>query len=350
MTHDEPLRDNKGFHPILEREHPYTFVDVCMQAWPGAGFGVAHRHGVSTIAVTAFRPQAELADALEGLMHWHAIARNHENVQIATSVADIRDARSKGHLGLVLAAQGGDFIGRALHRVEAFHRLGLRMMLFAYNASNALCDGALDRTSSGLTRFGAAVVAECNRLGLLIDATHVGARASLQMIDESEHPITFSHSNADVLSPSLRNISDEQIKACVERGGVIGLAPFGPLVMKPGQTTWPSLDDFLDHVDHVVQITGTMASIGIGTDMSLGTYHIAPPDPWGDIGYPDIGGRYAEHVTGDRRSPKRALRDFNSYAHIWRLIDGLQARGYGDDDVAAVLGENYLALFERVWP
>jgi membrane dipeptidase len=135
----------------------------------------------------------------------------------------------------------------------------------------------------------------------------------------------------------------------VRRGGVIGLAPFGPLVMKPGQTSWPSLGHFLDHVDHVVQLTGTMASIGMGTDMSLGTCEIHPPDPWGDAGYPDIGAVYAEHVSGDRRSPQRALPDFNSYAHVWRLIDALQRRGYADDDVAAFLGGNYLSLFERVW-
>ena len=109
------------------------------------------------------------------------------------------------------------------------------------------------------------------------------------------------------------------------------------------------MNDFIDHVDHVVQLTGTMASVGIGTDMSLGTYEVHPPDPWPQPDYPDIGARYARHVSGDRRSPKRALADFNSYAHLPRLVDALQARGYDDDAVRALLGGNLLGLFRRVW-
>jgi membrane dipeptidase len=197
---DEPLRENKGFHPLLERDRPFTFVDACLQAWPDADFANAHRHGVNAFAVTSFRPRAELQDAFEGLMFWHAIARQHANIVVATSAAGIREARAQGRLALVLAPQGGDFVGRALHRVEAFHRLGLRMMLFAYNSTNSLCDGALDTTDSGLTRFGQAVTRECNRLGLLVDCTHIGERASPQVIDESGDHVTFSHSNASALA------------------------------------------------------------------------------------------------------------------------------------------------------
>jgi membrane dipeptidase len=202
-----------------------------MQAWPDADFANAHRHGANALAVTAWRPHDDVVNALEGVMFWHLIERKYPNVVIAWSADDVRAAKINGQIALIISAQGGDFIANKIHRVEAFHRLGLRMMLFAYNASNAICDGALDRTTSGLTRFGRMVVAECNRLGVLIDCTHVGEQASLQIIDESAEPVIFSHSNANTISPSLRNISDEQILACVPRGGVIGLAPFGPLVI-----------------------------------------------------------------------------------------------------------------------
>lgn len=350
MTGDPPdLRPNKGFHPLLDPDPGYLFVDACMQAWPDADWPVAHRHGVSAIAVTAWRPHDEGLAALDGVMHWHAVVRRHDNLVLARTADDVANAHRDRRLALVLAAQGGDFVGGKVHRVEAFHQLGLRMMLFAYNASNALADGALDRTSSGLTRLGVAVVRECNRLGILIDGTHVGERATIDLIETSEHPIVFSHSNASALVPSPRNISDEQIRRCVERGGVVALAPFGPLVMRPDATSWPTTNDFIDHVDHVVQLTGTMASVGIGTDMSLGTYEVHPPDPWPQPDYPDIGARYARFVTGDRRSPKRALADFNSYAHLPRLVDALQARGYDDDAVRALLGGNLLGLFRRVW-
>src|SRR5690606_26588031 len=130
-------------------------------------------------------------------------------------------------------------------------------MIPAYNNSNQICDGCLDRTDSGLTRFGELVVEECNRVGLLLDCTHVGKRATLEIIDRSSQPVVFSHSNPRAVAESPRNIDDEQIKACAARGGVIGLAPFGPLVMRSGQREWPSLNDFIDHVDYVVQLVGS---------------------------------------------------------------------------------------------
>ncbi|HET8984546.1 MAG TPA: membrane dipeptidase [Trueperaceae bacterium] len=347
--HPEGLRRNKGFHPILEREHPYIFIDACMQAWPDADFANAHRHGATAMSITAFMPHDELPAALENLMYWHLVARKHPNTLVATSADDIRAAKRDGRVAFILHAQDGDFINQKLHRLEAFYRLGLRMILFAYNASNSIADGTLDRTSSGLTRFGQLVVEECNRLGMVIDCTHIGKNATLQIIDKSADPVVFTHSNPNAIAPNPRNIDDDQILACAGRGGVIALAPFGPLVLKPGQQTWPSVDDFLDHVDHVAQLTGGTAAIGIGTDMSIGTYPLHGHDPWGEPDYPDVGGEYARWVCGDSRSPMRALSDFNTYAQVWTLIDKLSGRGYSDDDIGGMLGENMLRVFDAVW-
>ena len=349
VEHPEGLRVNKGFHPILAKDHPYIFVDACMQAWPDADFANAHRHGATAMSVTAFMPHDELPAALEGLMYWHLVARQHPNTLVATSAEDIRDAKRDDRVAFILHAQGGDFVGRKLHRLEAFYRLGLRMILFAYNSTNAIADGTLDRTISGLSRFGELVVEECNRLGLLIDCTHIGKNATLQIVDQSTDPIVFTHSNPNAVAPNPRNIDDDQILACARKGGVIALAPFGPLVLKPGQTTWPSVDDFLDHVDHVAQLTGGTAAIGIGTDMSIGTYPLHAHDPWGEPDYLDVGGEYAKWVCGDPRSPMRALSDFNTYAQVWTLIDKLVGRGYSDADIAGMLGENLMRVFEVVW-
>ncbi len=340
---------NKGFHPFLEPDHPYIFIDSCMQAWPDADYANAHRHGVTVYAATAWDPHVNAAEALDAGMFWHLIARKYPNTLVVEQVEDIHRAKREGKAALLLAAQGGDFIGDRLSRIEAFYRLGLRMMLPAYNRSNGICDGCLDRTDSGLTRFGELVVDECNRVGLLLDCTHIGHRASLEIIERSTVPVVFSHSNPKAVVDNPRNIDDEQIRACVERGGVIGLAPWGPLVLKAGQTTQPTVDDFVDHIDYLAQLSGSTDHIGIGTDMSLGTYPDHAHDPWGEAQWPDVADTYGRLITTDVRSPLRALDGFSNYAQITNLIDRLGGRGYSDEDIRKILGGNYLRVFEQVW-
>lgn len=348
MTPPE-LRPNKGFHAVLERPHPYLFLDACMQAWPDADYANAHRHGATCYAVTACGVFDDLDAALGNLMSYHLAARLHPTVRVAFTTADIREAHRQGGVALLLHAQGGEWVGGGLHRLEAFHRLGLRMMLPAYNRANLICSGCLEPRDLGLTSFGRAFVAEANRLGIVLDGAHVGYRSAMEMIDASADPLVFSHANARALVDSPRNLPDDLILACTRRGGIIGLAPFGPLCFRAGSTAWPTLADFLDHLDHVVQLTGSVDTVGIGTDMSLGTYQEIVPDPWARPEYLPMGVEYARHVSGDRRSPKRALADFNSYADIWNLIDALGRRGYDDAAIAKILGENFLHLLARVW-
>jgi membrane dipeptidase len=304
---------------------------------------------VTAYAVTVWRPHADVSQALEEGMFWRLVERQHPNVIVAETAADIRRAKREHKAALILAAQGGDFIGNKLHRVEAFWRLGLRMMLPAYNTTNLICDGALDRTQSGLTRFGELVVDECNRVGVLLDCTHIGKRSSLEIIARSSKPCVFSHSNPNGVVPNPRNIDDEQITACVAKGGVIGLAPWGPLVMKPDSSHWPTVDDFIDHIDYVAQLTGSTDHIGIGTDMSLGTYPDHEHDPWGEPHYPDVAGRYGQLITTDVRSPMRALDGWWNYTQVTNFIDRLLARRYSEADAGKILGENYLRVFAEVW-
>jgi membrane dipeptidase len=348
-TADPLLRPNKGFHPFLERENPYLVIDGCMQGWPDADYANAHRHGVTVYGVTAFRPHAGLERALEDLMFWHLVARKHPNTLVVHSVEDIRRAHREGKAAFLLSAQDGDFVGRSLHRLEAFYRLGLRVLIPAYNAANAICAGCLDHADLGLTRFGELVVRECNRLGLLLDGSHVGKRSTLEIMERSEHPIVFTHSNVKALVDVPRNVDDEQIEACAAGGGVIGVANFGPFTKPAGSREQPSIAELLKHVDYIAQLVGSTANIGLGTDMSLGTYPDHHVDPWGTPDYPPSGADYGEVVTADVRSPRRALRDFNSFPQVLDFADRLLGHGYSDADVRGILGENFLRVYTQVW-
>lgn len=348
-TSDTALRPNKGFHPIIDVPQPYVFIDACMQVWPDADFANAHRHGVTAYGVTAILPHSSLSVALRSVMFWHLIARQYPNLVVATAADDIGQARADGRAAIIIAAQDGDWIGRELHRIEALYQLGLRVMLPAYNATNLICGGCLDRDDHGLTRFGESVVDECARLGLLLDGSHVGRRATLEIMARTGQPFVFTHSNVKALVDNPRNIDDEQIKACAATGGVIGLAPFGPFTLRRGRREWPSTNEFVDHIDHVAQLLGSIDHIGIGTDMSLGTYPDHEVDPWGEPAYASSLGEYAQVVTGDVRSPKRALSDFNAYPQVLNLAETMLGRGYREDDVHKILGENFIRVFQRVW-
>jgi membrane dipeptidase len=342
-------RAHGGVHSILDREHPYVFVDTTMQIWPDADFANAHRHGVTAFAVTACRPHGDFDGVVGDLMAWRRIARDHENLLVAETVEEIRGAKRAGRAALVLAAQGADFVGRELHRVEAVRRLGLRQMLLAYNATNQLADGCLDATDGGLSKLGARVVEESNRVGILLDGTHTGKRSTLELIDRSSEPIIFSHSNPSAIAPNPRNIDDEQIRACAARGGVICLAPWGPLVLRPGGARQPTVDEFIDMVDHVASATGSADHVGIGTDMSLGSYPEHGSDPWGAPDYGNPFAEYGERITADPRSPLRNLDGFSDYAEVVSFAERLGARGYRPEDIGKILGENYLRVAARAW-
>ena len=344
----DPLNE-KGIHPVLEKDHPYIFVDSCMQAWPDSQFEKAHRHGVTTYAVTAWDPHMPVDQALESLMYWHLIARKQPGITITYKIEDIKNAKKNRQASLLLATQCGGFIGYKLHRLEAFYRLGLRMLIPAYSLSNHICGGCLDQTDQGLTSFGNLVVDECNRIGLLLDCSHLGLRSSLEIIERSIQPVVFSHSCTKALADNPRNINDQQIKACAAKGGIIGLSPWGPMTLKNGQKTRPTIDDFIDHIDYVAQLLGSTDNIGVGTDMSLGTYPDHAYDLWGSPKYKDVTSTYDKHITGNIRSPMRMVDGFSNYSEVLNFITKLKKRSYSETDVRKILGENYLRVFKQVW-
>ena len=339
----------KSVHTVLDSDPPFIYVDPCMQIWPDADLHLAHRHGVTAFGVTAWDPHADVRAATDGIMYWHGAAREHAGLEVVRTVEDIRRMKREGKAGLLLAAQDGDWVGYDLGRVQAFSELGLRMMLLVYNATNQLADGALDRTDGGLSRLGQRVVDECNRVGIILDCSHTGKRATLEIMDRSSHPCVFSHSNPSAIVPNPRNIDDEQIRACIARDGVVALVSWGPLCMRPDTTHRPTLRDFFQLIDHVVNMAGTTDNVAISTDMSIGTYPDHPHDPFAPPEYPDIAAQYNQHVTADFRSPRRQVEGFEDYGQIVDVAEGLLAYGYSQSDVEKILAENFLRVAREAW-
>ncbi len=333
----------KGYHTPLS--HPFIFVDTCIQIWPDTDFDKLNTYGCTAFCITTFRPDAGPGEALDAIANWYRIANTYDGVRIAYSAADIVEAKEQGQAAIVVNSQGGDFLGRDIHRLEAFHRLGLRMMLPAYNKRNAICDGCLEPDDGGLSEFGEKWVDECHRLGVLIDLSHVGERSTLDILERAREPVVFTHSNPKALVDIPRAITDEQIKKCAATGGVIGITNWGPLNFRKGMTTRPTVEHYLDAIQYVIDLVGP-DHVGMATDMSLGTY------PDGDLirGRPNSAlGGYAEHVESNPRSRLRYVEGFDDYGQLLDVVEAMSKRGFSDDGIKKVLGGNWLRVFDLVW-
>jgi membrane dipeptidase len=331
---------HNGFHG--KSTHPYIFVDSCVQMWPDTDWENVSECGCTAYAITAWEPWDGAQKAFDEMAHWHSIVRRHGNLRIAYTADDIIRAKEENQAALIITSQAGDFLGTNLDRLELFQKLGLRICIPAYNSRNHLCDGCIEPEGAGLSLLGRKWVEECNRLGVLIDCTHTGRRASLEIMDRSSEPVVFTHSNPSAIVENPRNITDEQIKRCAETGGVIAPTNWGPLNFRQGMTTRPALSDYLFAIDYIVQLVG-IDHAGIGTDMSHGSY------PEGDVVPSSVGGDYSKYVTGDARSRLRYVEGFDDYNQIAGVAGALSERGYKDLDIRKVLGGNWLRVFSKVW-
>lgn len=205
-------------------------------------------------------------------------------------------------------------------------------MLFAYNRNNLAGGGCHDR-DEGLTSFGREVINEMNRLGMFVDVSHCGFRTSIEVMEYSRKPVIFSHSNPKALCQHGRNISDEQILACVNTGGLVGVNGIGLFLGSP----LPDAALLARHIDYLVRVAGP-EHVGIALDYAfpvanLSTAEIlaAHPQYWpAEEGY----GSAAGYV------PPSMLEE---------VVAALLALGHSPQNIRGVLGENFLRLAEAVW-
>ena len=205
------------------------------------------------------------------------------------------------------------------------------MIQLTYNERNPLGDGCTERTDAGLSDLGVQVVAEMNRLGIVIDLSHVGYRTSMEAMEASRAPVIFSHSNAKAICNSARNLTDDQIRAAAAGGGVVGVNAFPAFVSRDPA---PSVEHFLDHIDHMVGLIGEN-HVGLGCDFSRETED--------DYEY----FKYKEDVYP--RPPWVYPAGIDGFAKIPNVSRGLVARGYRDDTIRKILGGNFFRIFRQVW-
>ena len=180
---------------------------------------------------------------------------------LATCQDDLIRIVQSGKIAAILAIEGGEALGGQLYMLPIYYLLGVRCITLTWNGRNSIADGVGVKSAAGLTSFGLKVIREMNNLGMLIDVSHLAEIGFWEVLAVSNQPVLATHSNCAALCDHPRNLNDRQIIALAKAGGVIGLT----LVPEFISEYQPSLDKYLDHFDHIVDLVGP-EHIGIGTD------------------------------------------------------------------------------------
>ena len=250
---------------------------------------------------------------------------------LVESAEDILRAKSEGKLGVGFNFQGSNGLGGDLNLVEAYYKLGVRQMILAYNVRNLAADGCHEAADGGLSQYGFDLVREMNRVGMLLDCSHTGHRATMQAMEVSEAPVVFSHSNVHALTPHGRNIKDDQIKACAATGGLVGVTGIGVFLGEDDA----SVEAFMRHLEYMVELAGP-EHVGLGIDL---VYDI---DGWNRFFLANKGRYWRDY--GDT-PPAQFLQPETLPALTEAMLD----RGYTEAGVRGILGENYLRVVREVW-
>jgi membrane dipeptidase len=219
---------------------------------------------VFAVCVTAlYKPERALMRSMEMLdTFYNELAENKDKIMLALSTEEIRKAKKDGIISSMLSIEGGESIEGNLAVLRLFHRLGVRMSGLTHNNRNRIGDGIAEaRTKGGLTEFGVQLVKELNRLGIVIDVSHLSDNGFWDVIETSKAPIIASHSNSRKLCGISRNLNNDQIKALSESGGVVGIN-FWPLSISKHKS---DIEKALDHIDHISELVG-VDYVGLGSD------------------------------------------------------------------------------------
>ncbi len=251
---------------------------------------------------------------------------------LARTTSDIRAAKRNGRLALGYHFQGTNPFQGRLEMVQAYYDLGVRHALLAYNQRNLVGDGCHERTNGGLSRYGLALICEMNRVGMLVDCSHSGRRTTLEAMEASSKPCIFSHSVARALVDHERNISDEQILALAKTGGVIGINGIGFMLDAAGLADG---ENVVRHIDYVAELIGPQ-HVALGLDFVIDDAHMqtvyrANRDLMYPNGYPPPPWQYL---------PPEGLPE---------IVSLLLKRGYSEDAVRGILGDNFLRVAAEVW-
>ena len=275
---------------------------------------------------------------IENLTKWNDhFKKNNDIIYHVKSYKDISKAHAEGKVGIILGWQNTSAIENDLKKLKIFYDLGIRVAQLTYNTQNLVGSGCWETCDGGLSDFGKDVVLEMNRLGMVIDLSHVGPKTSSDTIRLSKSPVTYTHC-CPALKKHPRNKTDYQLKEIANKGGMIGFASYTPFLPKGSNS---NIDDCIDAMDHLINVVGE-DQVGIGTDWVQDQ----------DISFfqylqKDKGiGRY---VSTPYKEVPPMPKGISKLSQFQNFVPAMERAGWSTTKIEKVLGQNWYLFFKKIW-
>lgn len=305
------------------------------------------RGGVTATNATVCM-QRNLSEAMRELASYHDWVEQHASqVLIVREAADIERAKRGGKHGVILGPQNSSFLEGNIRFLDTAREMGIRIIQISYSERNEAAEGCSERSDAGLSNFGVKLVEAMNVKNMLIDLSHVGDRSTLETIELSKAPVSFTHVCPRATTPNnsakgawfnefavRRGRTDQALKACAEKGGVIGITPY--FAKKAAPTTMT--DDTMEQLNYAVDLVG-VDHIGFGSDLDFRnsvtrTAYIS---------------RYPDRIDRTYFTAMPKEWGYGWLEYMPNFTKGLFANGYSRTEVKKILGLNFMNLFRRVW-
>lgn len=278
-----------------------------------------------------FLPEMGLRKALGQISALYAeIDESSHNIMLCRTYNEIIEAINNKKLGILLSLEGVEPLLNDLSLLRIFYELGVRIIGLTWNNRNYAADGcysynALNGRKGGLTDFGVKLIEAAEALGMIIDVSHLNEEGFFDAMEVAKGPVIASHSNCRALANSMRNLTDEQIKALASKKGVIGMNACSGFVADCDNES--DIQHLINHVDHIVEIAGVQ-HVGVGFDFC------------------DI--LRAKAPLSKTATDRKHFDVMKGYGDMDLFIEGLIRRGYSDNDIGLILGGNFLNIYREV--
>lgn len=310
-THTDSPLDFKGTYSIGNRGQYQVDIPKMREGYLDAQYLACWVRQGELSPNGRLKAKNRIDDLIESI--YQQVERNYESCGIARTTHDIYKLKSEGKKAFLIGIENGYALGKDINLIEEYFKKGVTYITLCHSINNDICDSSSDKSGpkwNGLSPFGKKVIAEMNRLGILIDLSHASDATFWDVMNLSEVPVFASHSSSRAIYNCDRNLSDEQLRAIAETGGVAQACLVDEFLTSNPKSS--NLEDFMNHLCHMIDVAG-IDHVGIGSDFD--------------------GGAGVKGCNGD-----------NDLIQItMRLIE----RGFSDEDIAKIWGGNFLRVLSN---